>query len=86
MKKVYAKPEIVFENFSLSTNIATGCNHQTSLQSNTNGCGMEWGDEIIFLVGITGCMGEGRTAYDMDDGSSGICYHNPSETNDLFNS
>ena len=27
MKKVYAKPQIAFEDFSLSISVAAGCNH-----------------------------------------------------------
>lgn len=81
MKKVYAKPEIVFENFSLSTSIAAGCDHDTSLQ--TYGvCGIEWGGDTIFLTDILGCIDK----YDTDDGNSGICYHNPTDTTKLFNS
>ncbi len=81
MKKPYFKPEIIFEDFSLSTNIAGDCDHDTSLQTEGS-CGIEWGDEIIFLTGIAGC----KEQYETDDGSSLICYHNPTDTQQLFNS
>lgn len=81
MKKNYTKPEIMFESFTLSTNIAGDCDHDTSLQ--TDGvCGIDFGGDIIFLIGITGCLDQ----YETDDGTSGICYHNPTETTKLFNS
>lgn len=81
MKKTYMRPEIMFESFTLSTNIAGDCDHDTSLQADGN-CGLLWGDEIIFLTGIQGC----DTTFDSDDGSSGVCYHNPTDTTKLFNS
>lgn len=84
MKKAYSKPEIVFENFSLSTNIAGDCEVKTWLPSN-NTCGMEFTgiDGNVFLTDMNGCafqVGEGG------DGEFGnICYHVPYGDN-LFNS
>ena len=43
MKKAYSKPDIVFEDFSLSTNIAAGCEENPSLYTETvNTCGVKW--------------------------------------------
>lgn len=82
MKKVYIKPEILFESFTLSTNIAGDCDHKNSLQSEKAQCGLEFGGDIIYLTGIQGCLEE----YDTDGAVSGICYHVPLETSQLFNS
>lgn len=82
MKKKYSKPEILFENFSLSVNIAGNCGHDTSLQNEAMSCGLEYGGDVIFLVDMNGC----KDQFDTDDGSSGICYHNPTDTTRLFNS
>ena len=52
-KKKYSKPDIYFEDFSLSTNIAAGCEKQPS--NATEDCGVRWGNIFIFIEGINGC-------------------------------
>lgn len=82
MKKTYLKPEIVFENFSVSTNIAAGCGVNNDTMSSGN-CGLEYGDEMIFLEIVTGCTTK------IEDGSTdynSFCYHVPIDTSLLFNS
>lgn len=83
MKKVYSKPEIIFEDFALSTNIAGTCAVDTNLPSNPDGCGYlpEGAPQVIFLTGMAGCIRQFK-----DEEYNGICYHVPNETNDLFNS
>ena len=81
MKKTYVKPEIMFESFTLSVNIAGDCDHDTALHAQ-GACGIDFGGDIIFLTGISGCWEQ----YDVDDGTSGICYHVPTDTTKLFNS
>lgn len=82
MKKVYSKPDILFESFTLSTNIAAGCERKTNLQT-SGSCGVNWGHSVIFTSAQYGCRSvitDGAEEYD------GLCYHNPSESNNLFNS
>lgn len=83
MKRKYTKPFIVFEDFCLSTNIAAGCD-QTINTSSVDVCGYldprDPSGKYVFTTLITGCQ---RT---QPDGYNGICYHNPSETTNLFNS
>lgn len=77
MKKAYSKPEIVFENFMSSTNIAA-CKVDTNLPS-TNTCGISFvPGQVVFLDSSTGCNVP-SDGYD-------ICYDNPSDTNRLFGS
>ena len=77
MKKAYSKPEIVFENFMSSTNIAA-CKVDTNLPS-TNNCGISFvPGQVVFLDSSTGC----NVPSDCYD----ICYDNPSDTNRLFGS
>jgi len=82
MKKAYSQPDIVFESFSLSTSICAGCEYGTNFTSGV--CGYEFTDNIfIFLEGVTGCI------FKVPDGSSqfnGICYHNPSDLKNIFQS
>ena len=82
MKKTYTKPEILFEDFSLSTSIAVACTYKTKLLSEDTGCG--WADprhpeNVLFLNGIQGCV-DGPGNYD------GVCYHVPAEGNNIFSS
>ena len=84
MKKVYSKPEIVFENFSLTTNIAGDCEEiygffarGTCGIPDSNGLGMN-----IFNEGTGNCVIQGSD----DELYNGFCYHIPTETNNLFNS
>lgn len=82
MKKNYVKPEIMFECFSLSSNIAGDCEAKTNMPSN-NTCGLDFSGLIVFMTGMAGC-----TDIQVDEGESfdGICYHVPSGDNNLFNS
>lgn len=76
MKKPYVRPEVYFESFELSANIATGCalpiNHQV------NGCNQGLGDfdGIVFL----------ENACTLTVGKDGICYHVPFDQTKLFTS
>ena len=76
MKKTYVKPEVYFESFELSANIATGCalpiNHQV------DGCNQGLGDftGIVFLENT--CTAPVR--------DNGTCYHVPFDATKLFTS
>lgn len=82
MKKAYIAPEIMFEDFTISTNIAAGCEAKSDLLAGGQ-CGFKWGKKVIFTEQVLGCTvkvvpGDGN--YD------GLCYHNPSEDYNVFNS
>lgn len=84
MKKVYEKPQFVFESFEMSTNIAAGCAHTNVVPSEgVAGCGYVVGrqeDMVVFTSGI-GCPTQ------KDDGEyDGICYHTPVDGNSIFTS
>ena len=87
MKKSYSKPEIIFEDFSLSTNIAGDCDIITGTQSE-NECGYLYGRDglMIFMTGITGCKYTEVNNQEVTDGYNGVCYHVPTDKTDLFNS
>lgn len=86
MKKSYTKPQIVFESFVLSTNIAGDCEVKTHVPNNTT-CGYkpEGLNYKIFIATISECAAEGNMVVD-DDAANGFCYHVPIESNTLFNS
>lgn len=82
MKMTYSKPEIVFENFTMSTNIAAGCDGpkvgpvvDSCYVDGTGGIRMFDGD--MRVCDYTPGSGD---KYD------GYCYHVPTDANNLFNS
>lgn len=77
MKKQYVKPELYFENFELSANIATLCGNKVGHTDTT--CYYEiTGGERIFNGG------ECNVDAISPDGKDTYCYHNPSDLNRLF--
>ena len=88
MKKAYSKPEILFENFSLSTTIAAGCEAIVATPSKSQ-CGFDFGPYVIFLEAVGSlCTGDGRVTLneDGDGGVDGVCYHVFSNDRNIFNS
>lgn len=83
MKKVYSAPEILFESFTMSTNIAGDCEWKPDTANNYNNCGINFSGVIIFGSDLTGCTGIQIAPGDKWDS---ICYHVPSESSNIFNS
>lgn len=83
MKKVYSAPEIEFEDFALSTNLAA-CAYDANFSEGT--CG--WDDPndrfnyVIFTDLVSACTYKAQD----NDKYNGICYHNPSDDCNVFNS
>lgn len=85
MKKEYVKPQIVFESFTLSTNIAADCETITSLHGRGS-CGYPTRDGVVFVDSYTGCdvtapVENGESVY-----GNTVCYHVPIDSKNLFNS
>jgi hypothetical protein len=79
-KKNYSKPDIFFEDFSLSTNIAAGCEWYPSNENPPYV--VEWGGDIL-LQDKNVCsevIEDGKNEY------NNLCYHVPFENNNVFNS
>lgn len=86
MKKTYKKPEILFESFSMSTNIAGDC--ESIVGNPTRGtCGVlgnEPGIDNLFfatMTGVDGCQFEAE-----DSTNNTFCYHIPEGGPNWFNS
>ena len=81
MKKTYTKPQICFESFAMSTNIAGSCELDTPQPSTTQSCGYPIQGTVVFVEGIAACKHKAQ-----DGLYNGFCYHVPTEYNNLFNS
>lgn len=82
MKKVYEKPAVVFENFTLNTAIAGSCEF---IVNNSTKYICAYYDERegkhVFTSEIMAC-----TTKQEEGSNNGICYHVPVDTHNLFNS
>ena len=86
MKKVYAKPEIMFESFSMSTNIAAGCEFKTSNPSYEQSCTYPTRGGNIFITKELGCGVQSDPEGLYTSGNDKMCYHVPDEDFNVFNS
>ncbi len=81
MKKSYVKPQVLFEDFQLSANIAAGCGYRINHADTINTlCTYDMTDEKVFNTILAG----GCTTTPPEDDS--ICYHNPTSQTKLFTS
>ena len=75
MKKTYSKPQIMFEAFTLSTNIAAGCGVINDTHSE-GGCGYtpeRWPASVVLFNSEPLCNTNPK-----DTEFDGLCYDNPS--------
>ena len=82
MKKTYTKPEIIFEDFTASTNIAAGCEGPAVGHAKDSCFIQGTGNIRIFDDGMNQCE---YTPFPGDP-YDGYCYHTPTDSNNLFNS
>ena len=84
MKKTYAKPQIAFESFIMSTNIAGDCETPFVTTATRTTCYIPGsGGMKLFATDGTNAL---CNAYPPDGMHNGLCYHNPSDDANLFNS
>lgn len=80
MKKTYVKPEVYFESFELSANIAAGCGagYKGKVNSqNIHTCGYIYNGQDVFSPNV--CF------YETQDGTEyGLCYDLPMPDNQIF--
>lgn len=86
MKKLYSAPDILFESFTMSTNIAGQCEGEPVGNPSRGTCGIPGSMPgfNLFSEGIVGT--NGCQMITEDDPNDEFCYHAPSEYNNLFNS
>lgn len=82
MRKAYSKPQIMFEDFTLSTNIAAGCEVKTNTPSQMQ---CAYGEDDfgypIFTTEVSACISQVE-----ESENDRFCYHIPNQGNNLFNS
>lgn len=87
MKKRYESPEIMFEDFSLCTNIAANCERIVGNPTQGTCAVLGSGGVAVFTDTMNACdftpEGMGQASNDKWDG---FCYHVPTEYSNLFNS
>ena len=84
MKKKYVKPQIIIENFSLSTTIAGDCEIRTNTPHSET-CALNWEDEFLGEIVVFTNLVQACGTKEDDGEYNGICYHVPYGDN-LFNS
>lgn len=87
MKKVYTKPVIVIEDFSLNANIAGDCEGEPVGNPTQGNCAvLGTGGVNIFSGTIGDCDFRPEDMGQAEDQWDGFCYHVPVEYATLFNS
>lgn len=85
MKKSYVKPQVFFESFQLSADIAGNCgasyknNDNVTYRDLISGCGYTFNGKKVFVSQEQGCVYESQTGEEY-----GICYHVPVAGDTLF--
>lgn len=86
MKKAYSKPEILFEDFSLSVNIAGNCSPIAGSPTEGECSIIGSGGEPVFTGDIAGCMFKPEDMGYGSDEWDEICYNVPFDYANYFNS
>lgn len=83
MKKQYSKPEIMFESFLMSTNIAGDCGEIVNNHAEYSCPYVDRSGNKVFTEALAGICTDVTQA---DGANNSICYHTPSNDKELFNS
>ncbi len=86
MKKIYSKPEIIFEDFTLSENIAGNCEGIVGNPSKGSCAVNGTGGIVMFDGSVSACDYSPEDMNGTADMWDGYCYHVPTEYSNLFNS
>lgn len=81
MKKEYCKPDVFFEDFTMSTNIAAGCEEKP--YGYTDVCGVRGTKgQTLFNDSLGDACS--KKIIDGSGEANGLCYHNPSDSYNVF--
>ncbi len=85
MKKTYSKPEIEFESFTMSTNIAAGCENIFGLYARGT-CGIPTSAPGMTIFNTAASGSDCSVSGGDGEEYGGLCYHVPIAGENLFNS
>lgn len=85
MKKTYTKPDIVFESFIMSTNIAGDCEAPFVKNPTKGACGVPGNGGLMIFNGSF-CNSSPEDMGGVADRWDGLCYDVPTADQSLFNS
>ena len=81
MKKKYQRPELYYESFALCSTIAAGCEGIANFAENACTVTLEGeGYKLVLFNSNTVCLDSPPNADDY------LCYHAPTENNNIFSS
>lgn len=81
MKKKYQRPELYYESFALCSTIAAGCEGIANFAENACTVTLRGdGYELVLFNSNTVCLDSPPNADDY------LCYHAPTENNNIFSS
>ena len=88
MKRTYVKPEVNFESFVMSTNIAGDCEPPFVNNASKGTCAVLGGAGLAIFDSqlVSECNATPESMGGAKDYWDGICYHIPDESHNLFNS
>ena len=87
MKKSYNKPQIMFESFLMSTNIAGNCEAPFVDNPTKGSCAVIGSGGLAIFDGlVSACNADPKEMQLPADMWNGLCYHVPTEAANLFNS
>lgn len=86
MKETYQKPDIMFEDFSLSVNIAGNCERIVGNPTQGECPILGSGDVAVFTGTMELCDYTPESFDQAADTWDGFCYHVPADNTNLFNS
>ena len=81
-KKAYKRPELYYESFTLSQNIASSCEGIALFNENICGVKVDMMDIEMIIYG----NGNGACEFQPPNPENLICYHVPSDANNVFSS
>lgn len=79
MKKVYTKPEIIFDSFELSQSIAAGCE---GISQHAEGACAVWLEELGTSIFATTAI----CKYAPPSPEDYVCYNAPTDSNNVYSS
>lgn len=87
MKKIYSKPEILFEDFAVTATIASGCERPCNQNEGTCAFEFQCGPWVMYIFNLepgSPCSDGAENLVGTEH--DGLCYHAPSESFNTFSS